>query len=370
VDFVVKKNELLRELQYAQGGVERKATVPILSNLLLETTGNTLVVTATDLDVTMQCTCPASIKASGALAVSARKLFDIVRFLPEADIHFKSDGQSWIQITCERAKFKIASLSKENFPDIPSLDMKTISLPAQPLHYMGTRCAFAITQEESRYTLNGGLMIVDPGSITFVATDGHRLVFISHAVKTEGVESEIRILVPKKTLNELSKLTAEAETDAQIEFGHSENHLFFKIGERLLVSRVLTGQFPNYRMVIPQENDKCALLSAADFGAALKRVSIMADEESHSVRFSVKKDQLDIQSSGTEIGEAKETMSADYQGEDLEIGFNARYVLDFLAGLGSAEIELHLRDGDTQGLFKPKPQGDYQHQYVLMPMKL
>ena len=368
MDFVVKKNELLMELQYAQGGVERKATVPILSNLLLETTGNTLSVTATDLDVTMQCACPASIKASGALAVSARKLFDIVRSSPEADMHFKSDGQAWVHITCERAKFKIPSLPKENFPDIPSLDMKSVFLPARLLYYMSTRCAFAITQEESRYTLNGALMILDPDNITFVATDGHRLVFISHGVKVEGVEGENRVLVPKKALSELSKLTAD--NDSKVEFGHSENHLFFRVGERLLVSRVLTGQFPNYNMVIPQENDKCAVLSTAQFGDALKRVSIMADEESHAVRLSVKKGQLDIQSSGQEIGEAKESMPANYQGPDLEIGFNAKYVLDFLGGLESDEVELHLRDGETQGLFKPKPAGGYQHQYVLMPMKL
>jgi DNA polymerase-3 subunit beta len=368
VDFVVKKSELLRELQYAQGGVERKATVPILSNLLLETTGTTLAVTATDLDVTMQCTCPASVKASGALAVSARKLFDIVRLLPEADIHFKSDGQSWVHVTCQRSKFKIASLPKENFPEIPPLDMKTILLPAQPMHYMSTRCAFAITQEESRYTLNGALMILDPGNVTFVATDGHRLVFISHVVKIDGVDSESRVLVPKKALSELSKLTSES--DSTVDFGHSENHLFFKVGKRLLVSRVLTGQFPNYNMVIPQENDKCAVLSTAEFGDALKRVSVMADEESHAVRLSVKKGQLDIQASGTDIGEAKESMPANYQGPDLEIGFNAKYVLDFLGGLESEEVALHLRDGETQGLFKPKPEGDYQHQYVLMPMKI
>ena len=211
-------------------------------------------------------------------------------------------------------------------------------------------------------------MILGPGNITFVATDGHRLVFISHGVEIDGVESETRVLVPKKALSELSKLTAE--NDSKVDFGHSENHLFFRVGERLLVSRILTGQFPNYNMVIPQENDKCAVLSAADFGDALKRVSIMADEESHAVRLSVKKDQLDIQASGAEIGEAKESMSANYQGADLEIGFNAKYVLDFLGGLDSEEIELHLRDGETQGLFNPKPEGEYQHQYVLMPMKL
>ena len=368
MDFIVKKNELLRELQYAQGGVERKSTVPELSNLLLEATGSALAVTATDLDVTMQCVCPSSIKAGGALTVSARKLFDIVRFLPEEEIHFKSDGENWIHITCARAKFKIASLSKQTFPDIPAVDTDTLSLPAQPLHYMSARCAFAITQEESRYALSGVLMILDSGNVTFVATDGHRLVFISRAMETEGVEAEIRVLIPKKALNELSKLTAE--NDAEIEFGHSENHLFFRVGERLLVSRVLTGQFPNYNMVIPKENDKCITLNKAEFAAALKRVSIMADEESHAVRFCIKKGQLDIQSSGLEIGEAKETVVADYQENDLEIGFNARYVLDFLGGLESEEIELHLRDGETQGLFKPKPEGGYQHEYVLMPMKL
>ncbi len=368
MDFVVKKAELFRELQYAQGGVERKTTVPILSNLLLETTANTLVVTATDLDVTVQCTCPASIKVAGALAVSARKLFDIVRFLPESDIHFKSDGQNWIQVTCDRSRFKIASLPKDNFPEIPSVETKTITLPAQPLHYMSASCIFAITQEESRYTLNGALMILKPGSITLVSTDGHRLVFVSRKVEIAGLEEEKKVLIPKKALTELSKLTAEDVSS--IEFGSSENHLFFRVGTRLLVSRLLTGQFPNYDMVIPQENDKQVVLNTREFTDALKRVSVMADEESHAVRLSVTENQLDIHSSGAEVGEAKESLPAIYNGDSVGIGFNAQYLLDFLSGLDSEEIELDLRDEETQGLLKPKPKGDYLHQYVLMPMKL
>ena len=368
MDFVVKKGELLKELQYAQGGVERKTTVPILSNLLLETTANTLVITATDLDVTVQCTSSASIKVAGAVTVSARKLFDIVRFLPEADIHFKSEGQNWIQVTCQRSKFKIVSLPKENFPEIPSLDTASIALPAEPLHYMSTSCLFAITQEESRYTLNGALMIINPGKITLVSTDGHRLVFISRKVEITGLEEEKKVLVPKKALTELSKLAADDVPS--IEFGSSENHLFFRVGDRLLVSRVLTGQFPNYDMVIPHENDKKVVLNTEEFSGALKRVSIMADEESHAVRLSVKENQLDIHSSGTDIGEAKESLPAIYKGEPLGIGFNAQYLLDFLVGLESEEIELELRDEETQGLLRPKPEGDFSHQYVLMPMKL
>ena len=368
MDFVVKKGSLLKELQYVQGGVERKTTVPILSNLLLETTANTLVITATDLDITVQCPCSCSIKVAGAATVSARKLFDIVRFLPEADIHFKSDGQHWLQVTCERSKFKIASLAKENFPEVPSVDTKSVALPAGPLHYMSTSCLFAITQEESRYTLNGALMIINPGSITFVSTDGHRLVYISRNVEITGLEEEKKVLVPKKALTELSKLTADDVSS--IEFGSSENHLFFKAGDRLLVSRVLTGQFPNYDMVIPQENDKQVVLNAVEFSDALRRVSIMADEESHAVRLSIKENQLDIHSSGTEVGEAQESLPAIYKGEPLWIGFNAQYLLDFLVGLESEEIELDLRDEETQGLLKPKPGGDYLHQYVIMPMKL
>jgi DNA polymerase-3 subunit beta len=219
-----------------------------------------------------------------------------------------------------------------------------------------------------RVTLNGALMILKPGSITLVSTDGHRLVFVSRKLEVAGLEEEKKVLIPKKALTELSKLTAEGVSS--IEFGSSENHLFFRVGERLLVSRLLTGQFPNYDMVIPQENDKQVVLNTREFVDALKRVSVMADEESHAVRLSVTENQLDIHSSGAEVGEAKESLPAIYKGESVGIGFNAQYLLDFLSGLESEEIELDLRDEETQGLLKPRPKGDYLHQYVIMPMKL
>ena len=368
MDSVVKKGELFRELQYVQGVVERKTTVPILSNLLLETTGDRLVVTATDLDVTVQCACPANIKVSGALALSARKLVEIVRLLPESDVHFKSQSQSWMHITCERSKFKIASLPKENFPDVPVAGGEKINLPANPLRYMISRCVFAITQEESRYTLNGALIILNPGSITFVTTDGHRLVFISKNVEVAGVSGETRVLIPRKTLVELSKLAAGPVEG--IDFGSSENHLFFEVAGRLLISRVLTGQFPNYEMVIPKENDKQVVLNTLEFNDALKRVAIMADEQSRAIRLSLKEGQMDIFSTTSEAGEAKESVPAVYQEEPMEVGFNAQYILDFLGRLNSEQVAIDLRDGETQGLLKPYPDGDYAHQYVVMPMRL
>lgn len=369
MDLVVKKADLLKELQFVQGVVERKTTVPILSNFLLETAGNSLAITATDLDVTIRCGCAAAVRVSGAVTVSARKLFDIVRLLPDSDIHFKAGGADWMNITCERSRFKIATLSKENFPDVPAVDAKTVQLPSSALRYMIMRCAFAITQEDSRYALNGALMMIRPDGLSFVTTDGHRLVLIAGNQEIAGVGSgEIRIVVPKKTMVELSKLTAEDVLT--VDFGHTENHLFFRVGERLLVSRVLSGQFPNYEMVIPRDNHRQAVLNTLDLTDALKRTSIMADEVSHGVRFCFKEGQLDIVAASTDLGEARESLAADFQGEALEIGFNAQYLLDFLAGLESEQVILELRDQDTQGMLKPKAETDYRYQYVIMPMRI
>ncbi len=368
MDLTIRKEDLLRELQYVQGVVERKTTVPILSNLLFETAGNSLVITATDLDVTLRCGCRANIKVSGAATLSARKLFDIVRLLPDSEIHFKASTSDWINLTCERSRFKVAGLSKENFPDVPSVEGKTVTLPAGPLRYMITRSIYAITQEESRYTLNGALLIVNPGTITLVTTDGHRLVLISHNCEISGIEGETRVLVPKKTLVELSKLAADDVLT--IEFGNTENHLFFKVGERLLVSRILTGQFPNYELVIPRENHRELVVGTLQIGDALKRAAVMADEQSRAVRFNITENQIEISAASSDFGEAKETLAAKYSSEPMEIGFNAQYLLDFLQHADSEEVVFSLRDKETQGLLKPKGLEDYDVYYVVMPMKI
>lgn len=368
MDITIKKEDLLRELQYVQGVVERKTTVPILSNLLLETSGNSLVITATDLDVTLQCGCRASIKVSGAATISARKLFDIVRLLPDAEIHFKAATSDWINLTCERSRFKVAGLSKDNFPDIPSVEGKTVTLPARALRYMITRSIYAITQEESRYTLNGALLIVNPGTITLVTTDGHRLVLITHNCEISGIEGETRVLVPKKTLVELSKLTADDVL--AVEFGNTDNHLFFKVAERLLVSRILTGQFPNYEMVIPRENHREMVVNTVEFASALKRAAVMADEQSRAVRFNLQDNQLEISSASSDFGEAKETLEAKYSSESMEIGFNAQYLLDFVQNAECEEVVFCLRDKETQGLMKPLGLENYEYYYVVMPMKI
>ncbi len=367
MDFVVEKAEFFKELQYVQGVVERKTTVPILSNILLEAQDGRLAVTATDLDVTVRCVCSAATETDGALAISARKLVDIVRLLPEKPVHFRAEENGRVNVKCDRSNFKIASLSKDNFPEVPAVEGAPIVLPAASLRFMITHSIFAVTQEESRYSLNGALMILQGSTLTIVTTDGHRLAMIRRELEGDPVEEEVRILVPKKTLAELSKMTEDVES---VQFGRSENHLFFRLGDRLLVSRVLTGQFPNFEMVIPKSNDRRAGLNSQEFLAAVRRVQVMADEQSHGVRFSIRPGELRVSSASADYGEASESLPADYDGEPIDIAFNATYLLDFLSALSSEEVNLDLRDSETQGLLSPKDESQYTYQYVVMPMKL
>jgi len=372
MDVLINKNALLKELQYVQGVVERKTTVPILANLLLEAEGSTLVVTATDLDVTFQCSCPAQINEDGAITVPARKFFDIIRLLPdEADVHLKeisANSAEWMEVLCQRSRFKVASLARESFPDVPDFNRESIILPARALSFMISRCIYAITQEESRYTLNGALMIVNPAGISFVTTDGHRLVLVEHDVALEGIEEEVRVLIPKKTLVELSRLSQDTESGS-VSFAHTENHIFFKAGDRKLVSRVLTGQFPNYEMVIPKDCAHEVIVNSADFSGCLKRTSIMADEESKAVVFDVQEDQMEITAVSSDFGEAKDFIPVEYDGDSFQIGFNAQYILDFLSGLSSEKVILRLNDQKKQGLFVPEKLDNFRLQYVVMPLK-
>lgn len=372
MDVLINKNILLKELQYVQGVVERKTTVPILANLLLEASGSTLVVTATDLDVTFQCACSAQINAEGAMTVPARKFFDIIRLLPDdSDVHLKeivANSTAWMEVLCQRSRFKVSSLARESFPDIPDFEEESVTLPSKAMAFMISRCIYAITQEESRYTLNGALMIVNPAGISFVTTDGHRLVLVEHDVALEGIEEEVRVLIPKKTLVELSRLSQDSESGS-VGFAHTENHIFFKVNARKLVSRVLTGQFPNYEMVIPRDYVHEVLVNTQEFDGCLKRTSIMADEESRAVLFNIEEGQMEMTADSSDFGEATDSISAEYSGDSFKIGFNAQYVLDFLSGLSSERVALRLNDEKKQGLFLPEKMEGFRLQYVVMPLK-
>src|SRR5712692_4893614 len=256
MEFSVKKDDMLDELALTQGVVERKTTIPILSNLLCEAKGDRLTITATDLELSIRTSCEAKVKKEGAGTIPAKKLLELVRLLPEEEIRFKLLENHWVQIVCDRKAYKMVGMSRDNFPAIPAFPHPLVKIPARTLYALIARTAFAISMEESRYTLNGGLLILKPETLAMVATDGHRLAVAETDHKFAGLNSEVRLLVPKKAMVEVQRLAAEVGDDGQIEFARDDNHLFFQVGPRLLISRMLTGQFPNYEAVLPRENNK------------------------------------------------------------------------------------------------------------------
>ncbi len=370
MEFSVKKDDLLDELALTQGVVERKTTIPILSNLLCEAKGDRLNITATDLELSIRTSCEAKVKKEGAGTIPAKKLLELVRLLPEEEIRFKLLENHWVQIVCDRKAYKMVGMSKDNFPAIPAFPHPLVKIPAKILGGLITKTAFAISTEESRYTLNGGLLILKPETLAMVATDGHRLAVAEADHKFAGLNNEVRLLVPKKAMVEVQRLVAEAGDDGEIEFARDENHLFFQLGWRLLISRMLTGQFPNYEAVLPRENNKTVVIERNELNDAVRRVAQLADQRSHAVKFAVAREGVEISASSPEYGEAKETIEKEYKGDPLQIGFNAQYLLDFLSAAAEGPVSLELKDEQSAGQMRPLADEGYRYRYVIMPMRI
>jgi DNA polymerase-3 subunit beta len=371
MEIIISKFELLRELSATQGVVERKTTIPILSNYLFEAAGDRLLLTATDLDLSLRTSCNAKVKKDGACTIPARKLHDYVKLLPDADITIKLLENHWVSIRCGRSNTKMVGMAKSNFPSLPVFPTAgVVKIPAQVLRGMIARTSFAIANEESRYTLNGALMVLKPESITMVATDGHRLAHVERNGETfEGVSGELKTLVPKKALDELRSLVDATDVET-IEFAKDESTLFFRIGQRLLTSRQLTGQFPNYEAVLPKDNSKIISLHGDDLGGAISRVAQFADERSRAVRLKLEKGELKLSASSSETGESEDSIETDYNGEAITVGFNAQYISDFLKAVGSGDVRLELKDAQSAGQLRPAESEDYKYRYIVMPMRI
>jgi DNA polymerase-3 subunit beta len=370
MEITVSKFELLRELTATQGVVERKTTIPILSNYLFEAAGDKLSLTATDLDLSLRTSCNAKVKKEGACTIPARKLYDYVRLLPDADITIKLLENHWVSIRCGRSNTKMVGMARSNFPSLPVFPAAgVVKISAPVLRSMIAKTGFAIASEESRYTLNGALMVLKPESITMVATDGHRLAHIERAgEKFEGVSGEMKTLVPKKAMDELKSLL---DTDVEtIDFAKDESTLFFRVGPRLLTSRQLTGQFPNYEAVLPKDNSKSITMHGEELGAAIARVAQFADERSRAVRLRLEKGELKLSASSTETGESEDSIEVTYDGDPMAIGFNAQYLTDFIKATGSGDVKLELKDPQSAGQLRPAEGEDYKYRYIVMPMRI
>jgi len=372
MELVVRKADLLRELQLFQGIVERKNTIPILANVLIETDGDQVKLLATDLEVGLRSHCQASVAKKGSLTLPAKKLYEIIKALPETDVRIEED-KSGVKVAADRFDSRMQTLPREDFPTLPDgTGTYTATLPRDVLKNMVAKTQFAITGEDTRYFLNGALFIQRPESMSLVSTDGHRLALItvprdkskSRAKSTD----EERVILPRKTLLELGRLLSEGEGDIQYERG--ENHLFFEVGGRLLISRMIDGQFPAFERVIPKGNDKRVEFDRDRLTSAVKRVALLSNERSRAVKFQVDKGKVEIASSSPEFGEAKEVLMVDYAAAPVTICFNAQYVLDFLSVVETDSVGLEFKDEMSQAVMKPIGAEGYDYTYVIMPMRV
>lgn len=374
MELVVRKTDLLRELQLFQGIVERKNTIPILANVLLEAgSGGEVRMLATDLEVGLRSKCQATVSKPGSLTLPAKKLYEIVKALPETDVRIEED-KGGVKVAADRFDSRMQTLPREDFPTLPEpTGNVSATLPRDVLRQMVSKTQFAITGEDTRYFLNGALFLLKPDGMGLVSTDGHRLAHINVAReaakgKAKGSEEEVRVILPRKTLLELGRLLAEGEGDITYERG--ENHLFFTLGDRLLISRMIDGQFPAFERVIPKNNDKHVEFDRDRLTAAVKRVALLSNERSRAVKVQIDKGKVEIASSSPEFGEAKEVLMVDYAAAPVTICFNAQYVLDFLGVVETDTVSLDFKDEMSQAVLKPVGAEGYDYTYVIMPMRI
>ena len=373
MEITVSRQDLVKELTATQSVVERKTTIPILSNFLIEADGESLSITATDLDQAIRTSAPAKVKKPGACTIPARKLYDYIKLLPDGDISIKLLDNHWVQIRSGRSNTKMVGMARANYPQVPEFPALAVtSIPAAVLKTLIARTIFAISNEESRYTLNGALLVLKAESLAMVATDGHRLSFVEKPNETlEGISGEKRVLIPRKALQELQSLLANSDAE-KIEFADDEHTLFFRVGHRTLSSRKLTGQFPNFEAVMPRDNTKFAVVRSSELSQAIQRVAQFADERSGAIRMKLEDNELKVSAQSSESGESEDTIDTPYQSEAITVGFNSTYILDFLKALDNAgEVRLEFKDQQSAGQMRPEdPDAEYKYRYVLMPMRI
>jgi DNA polymerase-3 subunit beta len=371
MEFSVNKADLVRELNLSQGVVEKKTTIPILSNVLMEAAGDRVQLTATDLELGIRCSFPAQVAKEGAGTVPVRRLLDYVRLLPDVDLTVKFLENHWASLTCGRSRTRIAGISRESFPELPEMPAVLAEIPISALASMIGKTIFSISSEDSRFTLNGALLLLRPNGMVMVSTDGHRLAHVESASEIPGITANYRALLPKKAMGEILKLAGEAGADAVVKFAGDENHLFFQLGERLLISRKLTGTFPDFERVLPKDHRSSVTLNKDEVRAAIERVAQFADERSRAIRLQVCPGEVKVFSSISDTGESEESIPAEYEGTAVEIGFNAQYLLEFMRAVPEESVSFSFKDPHSAAEVQPAGGSEnYRYRYVVMPMRI
>ncbi|MDQ6802271.1 MAG: DNA polymerase III subunit beta [Acidobacteriota bacterium] len=374
MELTVAKADLQKELQLCQGVVEKRSTIPILSNVLLKAADGRLQIAATDLDVTILTSCGAKVTTPGGVTIEAKRLFDVVRSLPDDDVRVQMQENNQMLIESGTAKFRLLGLPAEDYPTLPTVTAtESYTIPLDELKTMVAKVRFAITHEETRFQLNGALLKVQQAKMEMVATDGHRMALINFPQGNGGKKKghELTILIPRKALEEILRL--EAGEDGTVKFGVSENHLFFDAGDRRLLARMIDVNFPNYMEVIARDNDRHVMVDRERLLSTIRRISLVANERTRAVRFDFAPGKLTVSSTNPELGDARETVPIDYAGNPFFVGLNAAYVTDFLSAVDTPQVSLDLKDENSQCIGKPSTSSDdlpYEYLYVVMPMRL
>ena len=364
MEVVLDRDAFLRGLQMVQNIVEPRQTLPILANVLMEADGETVRLTATDLEVGARVSVPAKIASPGAITVSARKLAEIVKELPAAAIALKVTENAGVSLRCAGATYKLVGLAPDDFPPVvPAAPESWVSLEAKTLREMLAQTSFAVSHDETRYALNGVLFVIQGKDLQMVATDGHRLA-LSRRGLGRAVEA-VTGIVPRKAVTEITRALGAGE-DVQIAI--TENQFVLQMPNFVMTARLIEGQFPNYDAVVPKAHPKRVLAGRSALTAALRRVSVMAEERNKPVKLALTPASLRISASSQELGEAEEVLEVDYSGDEMVIGFNSRYLLDALAALDQDRVVLDLKDPQSPGVVKSVEDEGYL--CVIMPMRI
>jgi DNA polymerase-3 subunit beta len=363
----IERAVLLKSLGHVQSVVERRNTIPILSNVLIEAgEDGSIRLMATDLDLQVDESVPANVTQAGATTVSAHTLFDIVRKLPEGSQVEITAAEGKMQVVAGRSRFNLSTLPRDDFPVIAEGELPTrFELPAATLRQIIEKTRFAISTEETRYYLMGIFLHVVDDNLRAAATDGHRLARVT-VPRPEGADGMPDVIVPRKCVQELYRLLEELE--GTVEISLSATKVRFGLGSAVLTSKLIDGTFPDYNRVIPTANDKLLKLDPKSFSAGVDRVSTIASEKTRAVKMSVDRDKVTLSVTSPENGLATEELAADYGSDGIEIGFNARYLLDILGEIDGDTVEVHLADAAAPTLLRENDKSNAL--YVLMPMRV
>jgi len=364
MEVVIDRDAFLKGLQMVQNIVEPRQTLPILANVLLEAAGDSVRLTATDLEVGARVSVPAKVGASGAITVSARKLAEIVKELPAAAVALKVSENVTVSLRCGGATYRMVGLAPDDFPPVvPASPQSWVGIEAKILREMLTQTSFAVSHDETRYALNGVLFAFQGKDVRMVATDGHRLALSTRSLG-QGVASATGI-VPRKAVTEIMRVIGAGE---EVQIAITENQFVLQMPNFVMTARLIEGQFPNYEAVIPKGHPGRLTTARGGLSSALRRVSVMAEERNKPVKLALSPASLKVSASSQELGEAEEILDVEYAGEEMVIGFNSRYLLEAMAALEKDQVVLEIKDAQSPGVIKSVEGEGYC--CVIMPMRI